>query len=96
MNEKQVVLIITLGICIIIFGYWSKWYVYWMNRSSELVEEAGRKTREKRASKEKLTLNQKLTLWVEDGKGIKLCNKIGLTLIIIGFLLILINLYIFK
>ncbi len=90
MDEKYLVLIIVLGICVIIFGYWSKYYVYWINRSSPLVEESGKRTREKQRLNEKLTLNQKITLYVEDGSYIKICNKIGLTIILIGIVLLMV------
>lgn len=84
--SENIIIWILIAIGIVIFGYWSKLYVYNMNRASPLVEETSKKTREKRLLNEKLTLNQRATLWVEDGYGVKLCNKIGAMIIIIAIL----------
>ncbi len=84
--SENIIIWILIGIGIIIFGYWFKTSVYSFNRASPLVEETSRKTREKRLLNEKLTLNERATLWVEDGYGVKLCNKIGAMIIIIAIL----------
>ncbi len=40
---------------------------------------------------EKLTLNEKINLWIEDGYGIKFCNRIGAIMIVIGILILVIS-----
>ena len=47
-----------------------------------------RKLRKKK--KEKLTLNQKVSFYIIDGKGVILFNKIGFSIILIGIILSLI------
>ena len=84
--SENIIIWILIGIGIVIFGYWSKLYVYRWNRASPLVEETSKRIREKRLLNEKLTLNQRATLWIEDGYGVKLCNKIGAMIIIIAIL----------
>ena len=84
--SENIIIWILIGIGIIIIGYWSKLYVYRWNRASPLVEETSKRIREKRLLNEKLTLNQRATLWIEDGYGVKLCNKIGAMIIIIAIL----------
>lgn len=89
--SESIIILILIGVVIVIFGYWSKAKVYNFNRASPLVEETSKKIREKRVLNEKLTFNQKATLWVEDGYGVRLCNKIGFTIILIGIIFLVIN-----
>ena len=84
--SENIIIWILIGIGIIIIGYWSKLHVYRWNIASPLVEETSKRIREKRLLNEKLTLNQRATLWIEDGYGVKLCNKIGAMIIIIAIL----------
>lgn len=89
--EDLVFILILVGIFIIVFGYWSKWKVYSFNRASPLVEETSRKTREKIALDEKLTFNERINLWIEDGYGIKFCNKIGVIMIVIAIVVFILK-----
>ena len=84
-------ILIFIGIFIIVFGYWSKWYVYGFSKASKYMEEEVQRLRDERLKNNKLTINQKATLWILDGYGVRLCNKIGFTIILIGIIFLLIN-----
>jgi len=77
-------LMIVLGIAIIVFGYWWKWYVYGFSIASPQMQEKIQQLREIKQLGEKLTFNERTDLWILDGYGVKLCNKIGFTIILIG------------
>lgn len=84
-------ILIFIGIFIIVFGYWSKWYVYGFSKASKYMEEEVQRLRDEQLKNNKLTINQKIDLWVLDGKGVKLCNKIGFTIALIGVIFLVIS-----
>lgn len=88
--EDLVFILIFVGIIIILFGYWLKRYIcnYY---SGPYTTETIQQWRKKQKLKEKLTLNQKITLNVIDGYGVKLFNKIGFIIIFIGILILVIS-----
>ncbi len=83
--SENIIIWILIGIGIIIIGYWSKLYINSFNRSP-YVKETIEKLKNKQILKENLSFGQKTTLWIEDGYGVKLCNKIGAMIIIIAIL----------
>ncbi len=90
MDGVDVILIILFGLGVIIFGYWFKAKTN-SCYSNPYGEETIQQLREKQKIKEKLTFNEGFTLWLLDGNGVKLFNKIGFTIIIIGIILLILN-----
>lgn len=79
--------LIISGIFIIIFGYWATIKIYNRNRASLYAIETSELLIKKRELNEKLTINEKVTLWIENRYGIKFFNIIGLILVFIGILI---------
>lgn len=79
--------LIISGIFIIIFGYWATIKIYNRNRASLYAIETSELLIKKRELNEKLTINEKVTLWIENRYGIKFFNIIGLILVFIGLIL---------
>ncbi|WP_226813945.1 hypothetical protein, partial [Aliarcobacter butzleri] len=78
-------LLISLGIIIIIFGYWFYAKINAFRKSSESVGESVELLVKKRTSKDKLKIVEKLALYLyEDKYSIKIGNRIGIALIFIG------------
>ena len=88
--EDLVFILIFVGIIIILFGYWLKRYIcnYY---SGPYTTETIQQWRKKQKLKEKLTLNQKITLNVIDGYGVKLFNKIGVIMIVIAIVVFILK-----
>lgn len=84
--SENIIIWILIGIGIIIIGYWFKLFNDSYNRASPPGEEPVIRIRKKRLLNQKLTLNERANLWIEDGYGVKLCNKIGAMIIIIAIL----------
>ncbi len=84
--SENIIIWILIGIGIIIFGYWIKLFNDSSNRASPPGEEPVIRIRKKRLLNQKLTLNERANLWIEDGYGVKLCNRIGAIMIIIAIL----------
>lgn len=84
--SENIIIWILIGIGIVIFGYWLKLFNDSYNRASPPGEEPVIRIRKKRLLNQKLTLNEKANLWIEDGYGVKLCNRIGVIMIIIAIL----------
>ncbi|MCG3653500.1 hypothetical protein PJV97_06520 [Aliarcobacter butzleri] len=78
--------LILSGIVVIIFGYLATIELYNLNRASPYAVEMSELLIKKRELNEKLTMNEKVTLWIEDGYGIKFCNRLGLILVLIGII----------
>ncbi|WP_418179441.1 hypothetical protein ACNSOO_01330 [Aliarcobacter lanthieri] len=76
--------LILSGIAIIVVGYISKSYVYNRSIAGAYIIEYFQELRKKQELKEKISLNDKLDLWALDGYGVKIGNRIGITLISIG------------
>lgn len=75
------------GIAVIILGYWFKWYVYSCSIASPYTIESFQELRRRQKSKEKLTLNHKIDLWLLDGYSVKICNRVGFVLIAIAIVI---------
>ena len=83
--------LILSGIAIIVVGYISRAYVYNRSIAGAYIIEYFQEIRKKQELKEKISLNDKLDLWTLDGYIIKICNMIGLLLIIIAVLIYVIK-----
>ncbi|AGR76820.1 hypothetical protein A7H1H_0497 [Aliarcobacter butzleri 7h1h] len=83
--KTLIILLISLGIIIIIFGYWFYAKINAFRKSSESVGESVELLVKKRTSKDKLKIVEKLALYLyEDKYSIKIGNRIGIALIFIG------------
>jgi hypothetical protein len=89
--SESIIILILIGVGIVIFGYWIKLWVEGFSKASEDMEKEIKRLKEEQLKKNKLTINQKATLWILDGYGVRLCNKIGFTIILIGIIFLLIN-----
>ncbi|RBQ27927.1 hypothetical protein [Aliarcobacter vitoriensis] len=83
--------LILSGIAIIVVGYISKSYVYNRSIAGAYIIEYFQELRKKQELKERISLNDKLDLWALDGYIIKICNRIGITLISIGIIIYIIK-----
>ena len=81
------IILILLGLVIILFGYWTKWHLYYYSTATDEVKETIQGFREKIVLGKKVSLNQRLNIWFIDGFGVKFFNKIGFAIISIGILL---------
>lgn len=81
------IILILFGLVIIIFGYWTKWYLYYYSTATDEVKETIQGFRKKIVLGEKVSLNQRLNIWFIDGYVVKLFNKIGFIIILIGIVL---------
>lgn len=79
------IVLILFGIIIIIFGYLIKKRIRDSYIFSRDTLNNYKKIRKK--NKDNLTLNQKTNLYIVDGKGVRLFNKIGFYMILIGITL---------
>lgn len=89
--ETLIFFLILSGIAIILVGYIFKSYVYNRSVAGAYIIEYFQEIRKKQELKEKISLNDKLDLWTLDGYIIKICNMIGLLLIIIAVLIYVIK-----
>ena len=89
--ETLIFFLILSGIAIILVGYIFKSYVYNRSVAGAYIIEYFQELRKKQELKEKISLNDKLDLWTLDGYIIKICNMIGLLLIIIAVLIYVIK-----
>ena len=83
--SESIIIFVLIAICVVIFGYLSKLYINTFNRDlymKETIQKFGNEL----DLKENLSFAEKITLWIEDGYGVELCNKIAITIIIIGIL----------
>ncbi|MCR8709357.1 hypothetical protein [Aliarcobacter butzleri] len=83
--KTLIIVLISLGIIIIIFGYWFYTKINAFRKSSESVGESVELLVKRRTLNEKLTIIEKLALHLyEDKYSIKIGNRIGIILISIG------------
>lgn len=83
--SESIIIFILIAICVVIFGYVSKLYINTFNRGL-YMKETIQKFGNEQDLKEDSSFAEKITLWIEDGYGVELCNKIAITIIIIGIL----------
>ncbi|AGR76816.1 hypothetical protein A7H1H_0493 [Aliarcobacter butzleri 7h1h] len=83
--------LILSGIAIIVVGYISKSYVYNRSIAGAYIIEYFQELRKKQELKERISLNDKLDLWALDGYGVKIGNRIGITLISIGAIIYIVK-----
>lgn len=83
------ILLILSGLVVIAFGY----LVKYTKISGNKVENFYNKLKKKQELNEKLIFHEKVTIWIDRGCLIKICNLIGMVLICIG--VILLGIYIF-
>ncbi|WP_418186393.1 hypothetical protein [Aliarcobacter lanthieri] len=83
------ILLILSGVVVIAFGY----LVKYTKISGNKVENFYNKLKKKQELNERLIFHEKVTIWIDRGCLIKICNIIGMVLICIG--VILLGIYIF-
>ncbi len=88
--KEYLELAILMGIAIIIFGYWFKWYYHFYYKASPYLKETLNKIKEKEALGKKLTLNEKLHLYstVKSSVVQSILLKIGSTIVVMGIIII--------
>ncbi|WP_146951622.1 hypothetical protein [Aliarcobacter vitoriensis] len=94
--KTLIIVLISLGIIIIIFGYWFYAKINAFRKSSESVGESVGESVEslvkRRTLNEKLRIIEKLALYLyEDKYSIKIGNRIGITLISIGVIIYIVK-----
>jgi len=84
--------LISSGIIIIVFGYWFYAKINAFRRGSPYVEESVDLLLKRRTLNDKLKIMEKLSLYLyEDKYSIKICNRLGIALILIGVIIYVIK-----
>ena len=82
-----------IGVLVIIFGYWWKWYVYWNLKASPYIVEQVIEFKKKIEENENLNLKEKIfKFYMESGDILlKICLYAGIALALAGYLVLLIK-----
>lgn len=83
--SENMIIFILIAISVVILGYVSKLYINTFNRDlymKEIIKKFGNE----QDLKEDSSFAEKTISWIEDGYGVELCNKMAVTIIIVGIL----------
>lgn len=83
--SENMIIFILIAISVVILGYVSKLYINTFNRDlymNEIIQKFGNE----QDLKEDSSFAEKTISWIEDGYGVELCNKMAVTIIIVGIL----------
>lgn len=83
--SESIIIFILIAISVVILGYVSKLYINTFNRGL-YMQETVQKFGNKQDLKEDTSFAEKTISWIEDGYGVELCNKMAITIIIVGIL----------
>ncbi len=85
--------LIIIGLLIVTFGFWWKWYIYWNSRSGAFRQEMLLRIEEKLAHNQELTHFERFSLFnINSGPWMwRMCSKLGVVIIAIGFILLIVQ-----
>ena len=83
--SESIIIFILIAIFVVIFGYVSRLYINTFNRDL-YMKETIQKFENEQDLKENLSFAEKTISWIEEGYGVELCNKMAITIIIVGIL----------
>lgn len=83
--SECMIIFILIAIFVVIFGYVSRLYINTFNRDL-YMKETNQKFGNEQDLKEDSSFAEKTISWIEDGYGVELCNKMAITIIVVGIL----------